>query len=217
MMRCTNAGSFNTLEGADRSFARNMVSTCLRRRGTLDDIIGGYLDRPLPAKSAEVHEILRLVTAQLLILETPAHAAVATAVELAGGKRETAGYKSLVNAIARKISIKGKDRLAKIPARVDTPGWLWRSWERSFGAARTREIAEAHQRTAPLDLVLKPGTASEDFCRCRAASNIAARPLFPAMCVSPQVRLCGTCPAFAKAAGGCRIWRPACQRNCWAM
>lgn len=155
--------TFNVLEGADRAFARHLVSTVLRRRGAIDEIIGGYLERPLPAKSVEVHDILRLATAQLVLLDTPPHAAVATAVELAHGKRETSGYKKLVNAIARKISEKGKDKLAKLPARVDTPGWMWRSWERSYGSARTREIATAHQQTAPLDLVLKPGTSVNLF------------------------------------------------------
>ena len=148
--------TFNVLEGADRGLARNLVSTTLRQRGALDEIIGQYLERPLPAKSLEIQDILRLAAAQSLFLEIPPHAAVATAVELAGEKRETAGYKKLVNAIARKISDKGPEKLQKLPARVNTPGWLWRSWERAYGPARTREIALAHQAQAALDLSLKP-------------------------------------------------------------
>ncbi len=165
--------SFNTLEGADRAFAFNLVSTTLRRRGALDEIIGQYLDRPLPKKSLEVQDILRLAVAQLLMLETPAHAAVATSVELTGQKRETAGYKGLVNAIARKIADKGKLRLEKLQLRVDTPGWLWRSWERSYGVAKTRAIAEAHLKQAPLDLSLKPGTDPASFQAVEGGLSLA--------------------------------------------
>lgn len=147
--------TFNVLTGSDRALARNLVSTILRNRGAIDDIVGQYLDRPLPEKSIEVQDILRLATSQLLFLDIPPHAAVATAVELASEKRETAGYKNLVNAIARKISDKGKTKLAKLPTRVNTPGWLWRAWERNFGGATARKIAEAHQHIAPLDLIFQ--------------------------------------------------------------
>ncbi|MFQ5562806.1 MAG: transcription antitermination factor NusB, partial [Parvularculaceae bacterium] len=118
--------SFNALKGPDRSFARALASTVLRRRGTLDHVIGPYLNRPLPARSAAVMDILRLAGAQVLLMGTPAHAAVSTATSLAGEKRETAGYRGLVNAIARKLASAGPEAIAKLPARIDTPGWLWR-------------------------------------------------------------------------------------------
>ena len=165
--------TFNALEGADRSFAYNLVTTTMRQRGALDDIIGQYLERPLPERSMEVQDILRLASTQTLFLDTPAHAAVATAVELAGQKRETAGYKGLVNAIARKIGNTGKAKLEKLPLRANTPGWLWRSWERQFGAAVTRAIAEAHQKTAPLDLTFKPGADLATFTGFEDASSLA--------------------------------------------
>lgn len=147
--------SFNELEGADRGFARALVSTVLRRRGALDHILGAYIDRPLPKKAARVMDILRLAAAQSLYLETPPHAAVSTAVELAGERREIAGYAKLVNAVARKVSKAGPAVAGNLPARVDTPSWMWRAWERAYGPARTRAIAQAHAKEAPLDLTLK--------------------------------------------------------------
>ncbi|MBY0422369.1 MAG: RsmB/NOP family class I SAM-dependent RNA methyltransferase, partial [Parvularculaceae bacterium] len=41
------------------------------------------------------------------------------------------------------------------PDRADTPGWLWRSWERAYGPAAARAIAAAHRREAPLDVTPK--------------------------------------------------------------
>ena len=100
-------------------------------------------------------DILRIAAAQSLLLETPPHAAVSTAVSLASERRENAGYAKLINAVARKISNSGGAALAKLPARTDTPGWLWRAWERNYGPQLTRIIAEAHHREPPLDLTLK--------------------------------------------------------------
>ena len=148
---------FERLEGPDRAFARLLAAETLRRRGALDHLIGNWLERPLPKKSARVMDILRIAAAQLLILETPAHAAVSTAVELANERGETQGYASMVNAIARKIGEAGKEALETIPARTDTPSWMWRAWERQYGPIGAKAIAEAHRATPPLDLTLKAG------------------------------------------------------------
>jgi 16S rRNA (cytosine967-C5)-methyltransferase len=147
--------SFNALEGADRGLARLLATTVLRRQGGLDEIIGPYLDRPLPKRAAKAMDMLRLAAAQSALLGTPDHAAVSTSVALAKAFRETEGYAGLVNAIARKIAKTGKAAIEKQPERVDTPGWLWRAWERTYGPATARAIALAHRAEAPLDLTPK--------------------------------------------------------------
>ena len=174
---------FEHLEGPDRSFARLLASETLRRRGAIDHVIGAYIDRPLPKKSARVMDILRIATAQLLILETPPHAAASTAVELAKERGETQGYASLINAVVRKISGAGKAELDKIPARTDTPSWMWRAWERSYGPLGAKAIAEAHRGTPPLDLTLKSGEdAAAWVARFKAAD------LEPALLPSGSIR-----------------------------
>lgn len=152
-----DCGSFSELEGPDRGFARALAANALRRRGALDEVIGRFLDRPFPPRAMAVQDILRLVGVQLLILGTPAHAAVDTAVSIARRKKETAGYAKLINAVARKIGARGPELFASQPERIDTPGWLWRSWERAYGPATARKIALAHRREAPLDITLKAG------------------------------------------------------------
>ncbi|GJL94053.1 MAG: MFS transporter [Hyphococcus sp.] len=147
--------SFDELEGPDRSFAYALTVTVLRRRGTIDHLLGAYIDRPLPKKLARVMDILRLAAAQTLFLGTPDHAAVSTAVTLAGDRKEIAGYAKLINAVARKVAKAGTAALEKVPARADTPAWMWRSWERNYGPQGTRAIAEAHRQEPPLDLTLK--------------------------------------------------------------
>ncbi len=128
-----NAG----LEARDRAFTRLLVTVTLRRLGQLDDVIGCFLDRPLMGSAERITHILRLGAAQLLFLETPPHAAVATMVELAGRERSPAlrRLKGLVNAVLRKMDREGREIVAGQDAgRLNTPDWLWQSWEARFGA-----------------------------------------------------------------------------------
>ncbi len=139
---------------ADKGFARAMATTVLRYRGTIDHLIQPYLDRPLPAKVARVMDCLRLSAAQTIYLDTPPHAAVSLATELCKERRETAGYANLVNAVARKLAATSKEKIAELPMRINTPAWLWRSWERAYGPVTAKQIALAHHRQAPLDITL---------------------------------------------------------------
>ena len=147
--------SFNALEGSDRGFTRALASTTLRRRGTLDEVIATYLREPLKPKQTHLRDILRITAAQLCLMDTEAHAAAWSAVELAKLRVETKGYSGLVNAVARRLSETGAKKAEAVEARADTPGWLWRSLARAHSAKTAAAIAEAHRREAPLDLTAK--------------------------------------------------------------
>ncbi len=153
--------SFNALEGPDRGLAHALAAGVLRRRGTIDQVIGQYIDKPIPKRSARATDVLRLAAVQSLFLKTPDHAVVSTAVALAQEFRETAGYAGLINAVARKIAASGPAAIAALPERTDTPGWMWRGWERSFGPDLARAIARANQAEASIDLTPRdPAEAS---------------------------------------------------------
>jgi 16S rRNA (cytosine967-C5)-methyltransferase len=86
----------------------------------------------------------------LLLLETPAHAAVATSVALARS-RGLVPFAGLINAVLRRVAEAGPAALAGLDGpRLDTPAWLWASW----GAA-ARSIAMAHVAEAPIDLTVR--------------------------------------------------------------
>ena len=143
------------LSARDRAFARLLVATALRRLGQIDALIARCLNIPLAPRAAVVQDILRLGVAQLLFLRTPAHAAVATSVDLAQ-IRGFLSHKGLVNAVLRRLSVEG-EKLAEAQdaARLNTPDWLWQSWTSSYGEATARAIATAHLKEAPLDLTLR--------------------------------------------------------------
>jgi 16S rRNA (cytosine967-C5)-methyltransferase len=134
----------------DRSAAHRLAAAVLRRAGTLDAVLEPFLRKepPLP-----VRNVLRIGAAGLLLLDTPTHAAVGTAVALAKTRGLTP-FAGLTNAVLRKVAAAGPAALESLDSpRLDTPPWLWASW-----GAYARAIAEAHQREAPLDLTLKPAT-----------------------------------------------------------
>ncbi len=138
------------LAGRDRAFVRLLVATLLRRLAEVDLILDGLMERPLPRKAAGARWVLRLGAAQILFLKTPPHAAVGTSVALLGGK--LAGFKGLANAVLRRLSRDSTPLPPAEAARINTPDWLWQSWQQAFGAAEAEAIASAHLLDPPLDL-----------------------------------------------------------------
>jgi 16S rRNA (cytosine967-C5)-methyltransferase len=131
----------------DRAAGHRLAAAVLRRLGTLDAALEPWLRRAPPPL---VRHILRLGAAGLLLLNTPAHAAVATSVALARSQGLTP-FAGLVNAVLRRVAQTGTAVLETLDGpRLDTPAWLWASW-----GSEARAIATAHQREAPLDLTLK--------------------------------------------------------------
>ena len=149
------SAAMHQLAGRDRAFARLLVATVLRRLGQIDALIAQSLNVPLAPRAMLVQDILRLGVAQLLFLRTPPHAAVATSVDLAQS-RGFVSHKGLVNAVLRRLSIEGPERIETQDApRLNTPDWLWQSWSRAYGEPTARAVATAHLKEAPLDLSLR--------------------------------------------------------------
>ncbi len=136
-----------TVPARDRGAAHRLAATVLRRLGTLDAVLEPLLARAPPPP---VRLALLLGAAQLLFLDTPAHAAVGTAVELVR-RRRLAPFAGLVNAVLRRVGGAGGRALDGLDqARLDVPDWLWASW-----GPQARQIAEAIREEAPLDLTLR--------------------------------------------------------------
>jgi 16S rRNA (cytosine967-C5)-methyltransferase len=154
------ARAVEPLSPQDRGFVRQLTATTLRRLGQIDDLIDGCLQKPLPPAMPVPRDILRLGVAQLLFLNTPAHAAIDTSVTLADdhADRRVANFKGVINAVLRRLSQEGVPKRAQQDGpRLNTPKWLWDSWAKAYGGKIARQIAELHLREAPLDLTFKPG------------------------------------------------------------
>jgi 16S rRNA (cytosine967-C5)-methyltransferase len=152
-----------SLENRDRQFVRALTTATLRHLARIDRILALCVERPLPARSRNVTDVLRLGAAQLLVLKTPAHAAVDSAVALTAGLGGAAGYKGLVNAVLRRIANDGDALLAQVPpGEASLPDWLWRSWSAAYGPEQAAAIAGALLTEPPLDFTVKrPAEAAQ--------------------------------------------------------
>ncbi|MEW5684107.1 MAG: RsmB/NOP family class I SAM-dependent RNA methyltransferase [Pseudomonadota bacterium] len=130
-----NHPAMQALEPRDRAFARALVMATLRWLGPIDTVLQSRLKKPPPER---IVNILRLGAAQLLVLKTPAHAAVGATVDLTAAQKGGDTFKGLVNAVLR--------GLTREPPELNDPGlmaptWLAARWRSAYGPADAVAIA----------------------------------------------------------------------------
>jgi 16S rRNA (cytosine967-C5)-methyltransferase len=134
------------LSAQDRGFARALAMTTLRRLGVIDRLLAARLQREPPER---VQMVLRLGVAQLFWLDTPAYAAVDSAVALAGADPGTRGFKALVNAVLRRL---GRDGAPADDPEALAPPWLFARWRATFGEVEARALAAVIAEEPATDL-----------------------------------------------------------------
>ena len=145
------------LDTRDSGFARVIASETLRRLGQLDALISTYVPKP-PARNraGPVPEILLAGACELLFLNVAAHAAVDAANRLAQADDKAVHFKSLINAVLRRVAREGAELIARQDAaRLNTPDWLWQRWSEVYGEETAHAIGAAHLGVPPLDIVTK--------------------------------------------------------------
>ena len=146
------------LDQRDAAFATQLAYGALRARGTLDAVLAELVDRPLDELDPRVLDLLRLGAYQLLDLRVPAHAAVATTVDLTRGI-VGAGASGLVNAVLRRVAAGGDrdawlSRLAgedddRLGLVTDHPRWIVQAWRQALGGDEELEPALRADDAAP--------------------------------------------------------------------
>jgi 16S rRNA (cytosine967-C5)-methyltransferase len=145
-----------TLSERDRALARRIIATVLRRLGTLRHLLAAFLDRGFPGDAPRAETALLVGAAQILWLEVPDHAAVDLAVRIVQADRRAGRYAGLVNAVLRRVTQSGAERLAEAPTvELDTPPWLLARWIRQYGKDKADAIARANGQEPALDLTVK--------------------------------------------------------------
>ena len=150
------AAAARDLPGRDRAFARLIATTALRHRGSLQAVLSTYLAKPLPERMGRLDEILLAAAAQLLLLDTPPHAAISLAVDQCRADTSAKRFANLANAVLRRMSESGHGRLASLDnVSLTFPDWLIARWTNTYGAALARQIARASLVEPALDLTVK--------------------------------------------------------------
>lgn len=154
--RAESAPRFAGLEPRDRAFARLIAATVLRRLGRLQAVLSAFIAKPLPANEIRLQAILLSGLAQLLLIETPPHAALSMSVDLCRLDHRTRRFDKLVNAVLRRATREGAACMAGVgDDAIDIPAWLFARWQAAYGAETAARIATASLAEAPLDLTVK--------------------------------------------------------------
>lgn len=179
--------AFNNLPGLDRlaprdrGFIRHLASMILRHHGQLQQVIDMLVQKP-PTGPARL--ILMMGIAQLCILQTGAHAATNTTVELMRQSNHD-NLAGLSNAVMRRLVREELKSWSETDPLSNLPEHLYDSWMEAYGEARCRSIVKQLQQVPPLDISAKSSTEQvtalsgrllDDTIRTEFEGDIASMP-----------------------------------------
>lgn len=139
-----HAATQGLADRADRALAHAIAADVLRWTMDLDALIDSATPQPLP-DDAKARMVLRMALVQALLLETPPHAVVATALPLVDG-----GPRRLVHGVLGTLL---RDE-ARLPEAPSLPVDIATRWADQWGEAMPAAAARALARRAPIDVTL---------------------------------------------------------------
>ncbi len=166
------------LDPRDRRWVQELVYGLLRSRGWIDAILAPRITGGLARLDADLGDLLRLGTYQLLSMgSVPAYAAIAQTVELAK-RRHGIGASKLVNAVLRRIDRerdlpsvatpdgtaaaldRNHDLTERLAIRTSHPRWLLERWIAAWGKDATERLTAHNNSEAPI--IVRPFGITRD-------------------------------------------------------
>ncbi len=148
--------AYRALIAKDRNMIRAILMVCLRRRGQIENALAKVLDRAPPKKARHLIHTLHVAAAQILFLDIPDRAAVDLAVTAIAEDGRTSRFKSMTNAILRRLSREKVEILShQNEAALAMPAWFFKRMKTAYGRDRAEAIAAIHLIEPPLDLTVK--------------------------------------------------------------
>ncbi len=147
----------------DRALAHAIASETLRHIPDLDDLIDSATRQRLP-DDAKARMVLRIALVQALILGTPEHAAVATALPLVEG-----GPRRLVHGVLGTL-LRQKAQLRTVPI---LPAKVESRWSKAWGQEMVTAAATALSVQPPIDLTLKHADATQEWTERLGGESLA--------------------------------------------
>jgi 16S rRNA (cytosine967-C5)-methyltransferase len=149
--------------GADRALVHAIAAAVLRHLRDLDALIDGATRQPLP-DDAKARMVLRMALAQALLMATPPHAVLATALPLVDG-----GPRKLVHGVLGTL-LRADTRLPDPPS---LPLAVEARWRAAWGADMAVAAGRALAMRAPLDLMLRDPAATADRAARLGGASLA--------------------------------------------
>jgi len=138
---------------SDKALAHNIAANVLRWMTALDAMIDSATRNKL-ADDAKARMALRIALVQVLVLETPQHAAISTALPLVHG-----GPRRLVHGVFSTVMRGVESGELKLPEHPEIPGETLDRWTHHWGEEVAAAASQAWSKQAPLDLSFKSETA----------------------------------------------------------
>lgn len=173
-------------DARDRAFAAHLAYETLRWQGTLDAVLEASLTRRLTDVEPALLRVLRLGAVQLIVSDTPARAALDTAVTLAGEQVPRArakGAGGFVNGVLRNVVRRGgkygwptesQDLVGHLALTTGHPRWIVEDLLSRYDVPRTHAILDA-DNSAP-GVTLRAVGPREDVMAALAAEGVDAKP-----------------------------------------
>jgi 16S rRNA (cytosine967-C5)-methyltransferase len=139
------------LAANDEGLARAIAGEVFRHLVDLDALIDSATAQPLPL-DAKARSVLRISLVQALVLKTPPHAAIATALPLVEG-----GPKRLVHGVFGTLM----RREAKLPEVPTLPPAAAARWGAAWGYAMLGDAARSLAERPPVGMTFRDGRAPE--------------------------------------------------------
>jgi len=178
-------GAAQGLPPADRALVHAIAAETLRHLPDLDALIDGATKQILPP-DAKARMVLRIALIQTLALDTPAHAAIATALPLVDG-----GPRKLVHGVFGTVT-RGEPTLPSPPA---LPAEVAERWAAQWGEAMPLAAAHAYAIRPPIDISLRdPGETAKWTVELGGASFAPGHVRLPESVAIPGL------PGFAEGA-----------------
>ena len=146
------------LDARDRRWVQELVWGTLRRRGWIDAVISLRTKGGIARLDADVADLLRLGTYQLVAMRSvPAYAAIAQMVELTK-QRHGMGASGLVNAVMRRIDRERdhleppvpSDTLDALAQQYSHPRWIVARWMERWSREDVEQLLAANNMEAPI-------------------------------------------------------------------
>jgi 16S rRNA (cytosine967-C5)-methyltransferase len=154
----------------DRALVGELVNGVVRHLYYIDFVIQRFSKEPLEKMDAEVRNILRLGTYQLLYTRMPERVALAESLKILSHRKRGSWIKGLVNAILHRI-LEAKKELPEPPdfnevyylsVKYSFPEWLVKRWLKRFGREETEKLLFASNERPPLVIRVNPLKVSRD-------------------------------------------------------
>ena len=156
-------GAAQGLPPADRALTHAIAAEVLRHLPDLDALIDGATRQILPP-DAKARMVLRIALAQTLKLDTPPHAAIATALPLVDG-----GPRKLVHGVFGTVTRGAPD----LPDPPTLPADVAERWAAQWGDAMPQAAAYAYGQRPPVDLSLRDSDETAKWAEAMGGASFA--------------------------------------------